>query len=121
MSFPFQRRKAFTLIELLVVIAIIAVLVGLLVPAVQKVRSAAARMQSCNNAKQIALAVHNYHDTNSKVPPLADRVKGTTGNFASLHYFILPFIEQDAIYKICLLYTSPSPRDRTRSRMPSSA
>jgi prepilin-type N-terminal cleavage/methylation domain-containing protein len=100
MSFPFQRRKAFTLIELLVVIAIIAVLVGLLVPAVQKVRSAAARMQSCNNAKQIALAVHNYHDTNSKVPPLADRVKGTTGNFASLHYFILPFIEQDAIYKM---------------------
>jgi type II secretory pathway pseudopilin PulG len=85
------------LIELLVVIAIIAILIALLVPAVQKVRSAAARTQSANNAKQIILAVHNFHDANKHIPPLADVVR-PGANYASVFYFILPYIEQNMLY-----------------------
>src|SRR5215468_10649223 len=107
------RRPGFTLIELLVVIAIIAILIGLLVPAVQKVRDAAARTQSINNIKQIALACHTANDTFKSLPiewvpwwgngtysgPYWDR-----GTDTSVHTLLLPFIEQNPLFQFIHKY-----------------
>src|SRR4051794_657993 len=92
-----RERAGFTLIELLVVIAIIAILIGLLVPAVQRVRAAAARTATINNLKQCALGVHGSHDVNNKFPPYYGPYGAKAGNF-TFHVHLLPFIEQKALY-----------------------
>ena len=91
-----RHRRGFTLVELLVVIAIIAILIGLLLPAVQKVREAAQRIQCTNNFKQIGLAAYNYHDANQQFPPMSSWIYQTPGSNTETNIFfsLLPFLEQ---------------------------
>jgi prepilin-type N-terminal cleavage/methylation domain-containing protein/prepilin-type processing-associated H-X9-DG protein len=109
-----QGRRGFTLIELLVVIAIIAILIGLLLPAVQKVREAAQRMQCQNNLKQIALACHSYHDSNGTFPAssIYKPVNGVWNYYDTWTISILPYIEQGNLYN---LYSFDLPNATTAS------
>ena len=104
-----RQRRGFTLVELLVVIAIIAVLIGLLLPAVQQVRAAAARIKCGNNLKQLGLALHMYHSDFGRLPPGVARYgTGQPSNATYWSYFILPYIEQNALFQTIPLVQYPN-------------
>jgi len=124
-SLPAYRRqplrRGFTLIELLVVIAIIAILIGLLLPAVQKVREAAARAKCSNNLKQLGIAMHAYHDVNNGFPYNYQLVGLNSWEALSANYFILPYIEQGNLFNQFQVPTSTAPPGLTPgSQIPNS-
>jgi prepilin-type N-terminal cleavage/methylation domain-containing protein len=103
------RIRAFTLIELLVVISIIAILIGLLLPAVQKVRTAAAKMQSTNNLKQIGLGAHQYHDQKNRLPDNGQNVAAFSATNLCWGFQILPYIEQQNLSDAIKAGTATNP------------
>jgi len=119
-------RRGFTLLELLVVIGIIAILIGLLLPAVQKVRAVAARMQCANNLKQLGLALHHYHDSNGKFPPGAvgprPGVPSTSGLMAhGLGSYLLPYLELEPLarrYHRNVSWFDPSNQEVVNTQLP---
>src|SRR5438874_1257522 len=113
-SLKTTHRRGFTLIELLVVIAIIAVLIGLLLPAVQKAREAASRIKCANNLKQLGLAAHNYHDVNEHLPPGVGYYPPASGAFGTYYFHLLPYLEQDNLFRSALgVVPFPSPAGPT--------
>src|SRR5262245_51510144 len=102
-----ERRSGFTLIELLVVVAIIAIIMGLLLPAVQKVREAGARTTSANNLKQIGIALHNFNGDKGQLPPMCGWVPKLSagdrwaagGAFGTAFFHLLPYMEQNTLYQ----------------------
>src|SRR5262249_12190972 len=128
--YKWRAKRGFTLIELLVVIAIIAILIGLLLPAVQKVREAASRMTCQNKLKQITLATLNMADTNNGVLPMGGSSESTyyptqinganipnNGN-GNIFFFVLPYIEQGNYYSQCLAGPPPAPQTFLGAWMP---
>src|SRR5438309_2306019 len=93
---PIDRRRGFTLTELLVVIAVIAMLMGLMLPAVQRAREAASRLSCANNLKQIGLAMHHYHLTYDTLPSALTRDGDDGGTWTVI---LLPFLEQDNLFR----------------------
>ena len=106
-----NKSKAFTLIELLVVIAIIAILIGLLLPAVQKVREASSRAQCSNNLKQLGLAMHSYHDVFRIFPRNYTRVGTNVWEALSVNFLLLPYLEQNGLFQKMLLPADPNVGD----------
>src|SRR5262245_14279315 len=108
------RRRGFTLIELLVVIAIIAILIGLLLPAVQKVREAANRIKCDNNLKQVGLAAHQYHSDHQHLPPVVGYYPPAGGTFGTYFFHLLPYVEQGDLFRSALgVVTFPAPAGPT--------
>jgi prepilin-type N-terminal cleavage/methylation domain-containing protein len=101
-----RGQAGFTLIELLVVIAIIAILIGLLLPAVQKIREAANRLKCSNNLKQIGLALHNYNDNHNGLPPMLEYTLAGGLYWTPFWYSLYPYIEQDNLYRRALHSTA---------------
>src|SRR5207247_5419067 len=109
-------RRGFTLIELLVVIAIISILMGLLLPAVQKVREAAASLQCRNNLHNLGIAVVHCNDSNKTLPPMSGSYKGGNSN-GNIFYWLLPFLDNDPLY----FTPRPTSYDRYSWKLPGDA
>jgi type II secretory pathway pseudopilin PulG len=92
-------RPGLTLVQLLVILALLAFLLGLLLPAVARMRAAAERAQTMNNLKQLALALHNSYDTFKRMPPIVGVFPDNATAYGTLHFYLLPFIEQDNLYR----------------------